>query len=87
MDFPYLLYEDLRGENFKLRTFFKENVRFIHIYTDLGVAIMEILKGNMTLREYLSSLKGEKEFAVFSFNDPLPFIAETLMLPYLWKIR
>ena len=87
VDFPYLLYEDLRGENFKLRTFFKENVRFIHIYTDLGVAIMEILKGNMTLREYLSSLKGEKEFAVFSFNDPLPFIAETLMLPYLWKIR
>jgi len=87
VDFPYLLYEDLKGENFKLRTFFKENVKFIHIYTDLGVAIMEILKGNMTLREYLSSLKGEKEFAVFSFNDPLPFIAETLMLPYLWKIR
>jgi len=87
VDFPYLLYEDLRGENFKLRTFFKENVKFIHIYTDLGVAIMEILKGNMTLGEYLSSLKGEKEFAVFSFNDPLPFIAETLMLPYLWKIR
>ena len=87
VDFPYLLYKDMNGEEIKPARSFRENVKFVHIYTDLGVVIKEIMKGNMKLRDYVSSLKGEKEFAVFSLKDPLPFIAETLMLLYLWKTR
>jgi predicted ATP-grasp superfamily ATP-dependent carboligase len=41
----------------------------------------------MSIKEYLSSIKGEKELAVFSIDDPLPYIAETLLLPYLWFTR
>ena len=87
VDFPYLLYKDMNGEAVTPVTNFRENVKFIHIYTDLGVVIKEILKGNMKLRDYASSLKGEKVFAVLSLDDPLPFVAETLMLLYLWKTR
>jgi len=87
VDFPYLLYRNINGEEIRPVTSFRENVKFIHIYPDLNVVIKEILKGKMKLRDYLISLQGEKEFAVFSLDDPLPFIGETLMLPYLWVIR
>ena len=87
VDFPYLLYKNMSGEEIKPARSFRENVKFMHIYTDLGVVIKEVMKGNMKLSDYLKSLKGEKEFAVFSLKDPLPFIAETLMLLYLWKTR
>jgi hypothetical protein len=32
-------------------------------------------------------MRGKKEFAVFSLNDPLPFIIEGIMIPYLWIKR
>jgi len=35
----------------------------------------------------LDSLKGEREFAVLSLKDPLPFVIELLLLPYLWRKR
>jgi uncharacterized protein YceK len=41
----------------------------------------------MSIEDYFKSLKGEKEYAVFSLDDPLPFIAETLLLPYLFMTR
>jgi len=87
VDFPYLLYKDMVGEKVISKTSFKENIKFVHFYTDFGVAIKEVLKRNMKLKDYLASLRGEKEFAVFSYDDPMPFIAETLLLPYLWWIR
>lgn len=87
VDFSYLLYKDLIGEEITPITSFRENVKWMHIYTDLGVVIKEIIKGNMGLRDFIISLKGEKEFAVFSWDDLSPFIGETLILPYLWKTR
>jgi predicted ATP-grasp superfamily ATP-dependent carboligase len=46
----------------------------------------EIAKGNMRIGDYIRSLKGKKEFAVFCADDPLPFFSEIAMVPYLyWK--
>lgn len=87
VDFPYLLYKDMVGEEVETIKSFQENVKWIHMSTDLWMGINEILKGRMKLTEYISSIKGEKEFAVFSIDDPLPFIAETIMLPYLLVTR
>ena len=87
VDFPYMLYRDMMGEHNTPVTSFRENVKWMHFYTDLGFMIREVLKNNMKIGDYVSSLKGEKEFAVLSLGDPLPFIVETLILPYLWKIR
>ena len=87
VDFPYLLYKDMIGVDVTPVTTFRDGVNWIHIYTDLWVAINEIIEGNIKISNYLKSWKGEKEFAVFSLDDPLPFLCETLMLPYLWKDR
>jgi predicted ATP-grasp superfamily ATP-dependent carboligase len=87
IDFPYLLYKDMNGEKVVPQSSFKENVKWIHLYTDLWVALNEIAKGNFNVGNYIKSLKGEKEFAVFSLDDPLPFLCETIMLPYLWRNR
>jgi D-aspartate ligase len=87
VDFPYLLYVDMTGEEIIPPTSFKKNIKFVHIYTDLGVVIKEVMRRNMKLSDYLKSLKGEKEFGVFSLDDPMPFIWETILLPYLWKNR
>jgi D-aspartate ligase len=87
VDFPYLLYKDMIGEDVTPVMSFREGIKWIHIYTDLWVAMNEILKRNLKIGDYLRSLKGEKEFGVFSLDDPLPFLCETIMLPYLWKTR
>jgi D-aspartate ligase len=87
VDFPYLLYKDMIGVDVTPVMSFREGIKWIHIYTDLWVAMKEILKRNLKIGDYLRSLEGEKEYGVFSLDDPLPFLCETLMLPYLWKDR
>lgn len=87
VDFPYILYKDLIGDEIAPITSFTESVKWIHLYTDIGVMAKEVLKGNMSIKDYAISLKGEKVFGVFSWQDPMPFIAESLMLPYLWATR
>jgi predicted ATP-grasp superfamily ATP-dependent carboligase len=86
VDLPYLLYQDMLGEKVKQDGFSKD-IKWIRLMTDIPTVVGEILKGKMRITDYLHSLKGKKEFAVFSLDDPLPFIAEILMLPYLWRKR
>ncbi|MBZ4646264.1 MAG: hypothetical protein JG777_1753 [Clostridia bacterium] len=87
VNFPYILYSDIIGEKTPELTSFEEHVKFIHLYTDLYIAMKCIFKGDLSLREYIKSIKGKKEFAVLSLKDPMPFIAETILLPYLWLTR
>ena len=88
VNFPYMLYTDMMGDGIAPVNSFEEGIWWMHIYTDLGVMIKEVSRRNMRIRDYFTSFNnGKKEFAVFSLNDPVPFIMETLMLPYLWKMR
>jgi hypothetical protein len=57
--------------------------KWIDEYTDLYVSMKEIFRRNMTLRQYASTLTGDKVFGSLSSADPLPFLAETLMIPIL----
>ncbi len=89
VDFPFLLYKDLTGEKVGTECIvpIQKNVKWIRLLTDTGLVIYEILKGNMKIRDYISTLKGEKEYAVWSSHDPLPFIFEIFLLPCLIKTR
>lgn len=87
VDFPYMLYKDMVGENVIPVRHFRESIKWIHLYTDLGIMAKGVLRGKIQVKKYLSSLKDEKVFAVLSLDDPMPFIAETLMLLYLRKVR
>jgi hypothetical protein len=48
---------------------------------------LEIIKGNIKISDYIITMKGKKEFAVFRYDDPFPFLAEIMMMPYLWMKR
>jgi len=83
MSLPYALFQDICDKEIN-ENGFEEGVKWIRLTTDLPTSIGEILKGNLTLKNYLYSLKGKKEFAVLSLKDPLPIIMELLLLPYFW---
>ena len=72
------------GEKMEIPSASKD-IRWVRLVTDIPTVLSEVIKGNMKIRDYVASMKGKKEFAVFSLNDPLPFLTEIAMLPYLWK--
>jgi D-aspartate ligase len=82
VDLPYLSYLDILGESVSADGFAK-GVKWINLVTDTPTVLIELVMGRMKLSEYLRSIKGKKEYAVMSLNDPLPFIMQLIMLPYL----
>jgi len=66
---------------------FEENVKWIRMLTDVPIVISEILKKRLTLADYFDSLRGKKQFAVYSKQDPLPSVMEILLAPYFWYKR
>ena len=86
VNLPYLLYRHMTGQDVETQAP-KVGVKWVRVITDFPTCIKEILAGRTSLREYGRSMSGSKEFAVFSFKDPLPFFMEFLMVPYLWWKR
>lgn len=86
VDLPYLLYQDMLGEEIALPGAGK-NIKWVRMTTDVPTVVSEMLKGRLGVREYVSSMKGEKEFSVYSSKDPLPCLMELAMVPYLWLKR
>jgi len=86
VNFSSLLFSDINNKPVSVETF-KENIKWVRLLTDVPIVISEILKKHLSFRDYLKSMRGEKEFAVFSKEDPLPFIVELIMAPYFWYRR
>jgi len=86
VNLPYLLYRHLTGQEI-IAPCPKEGVKWVRLITDVPTCIKDILAGHITLKEYWQSMKGPKEFAVLSREDPLPFFMEFLLIPYLWWKR
>ncbi len=86
VDLPYYLYQDAVGEEVSLPKSVK-HLKWVRMTTDLPTVFQEIMKGRVKLGEYLASMRGEKVFAVFSKDDPVPFFVELMMIPYLWMKR
>ena len=86
VDFPYLLYQDMIGEKVEV-SLPLNHLKWVRLTTDIPTVFLEIFKGKMKLSEYITSMKGKKKDAVLSLTDPLPFIAEVALIPYLWRKR
>jgi D-aspartate ligase len=71
VDFPYLLWLLARGEPVPCSRG-RAGERWVHLSADLRMAIEEILAGRMSLVDYLRSIRGPLESAMFSWDDPLP---------------
>jgi predicted ATP-grasp superfamily ATP-dependent carboligase len=84
VDFPYLLFADqvggaLPGEPLTARA----GVRWVRLATDLPNAVRDFAAGHLRVRDYLRTLRGVDTEAVLSAADPLPWLYELALLPYL----
>jgi predicted ATP-grasp superfamily ATP-dependent carboligase len=82
VDFPYLLFADQLGRSVA-RSRAPAGVGWLRAVTDLPTVLSDLCAGELTLTAYWQSLKRTRAESVFCLQDPLPSIAEVLMLPYL----
>jgi D-aspartate ligase len=85
VDFPYMLYADqFPGELKQLdpqRA--KPGLGWLRMVTDVPVALSDMLHGHLSIGDYFRSLRNTRTESVFSAKDPLPSLAELVLLPYL----
>jgi D-aspartate ligase len=79
VDFPYLLWLAVRGEPVP-RTQARAGVKWVRTTTDLPMVAREVLRGRMSVRRYLRSLRGPVEGAIFARDDPAPGLVEVPLL-------
>jgi D-aspartate ligase len=84
VDFPYLLYADQMGIPVE-QSRASAGVGWLRMVTDLPTAVADLWDGELDLRSYWRSLKRTRAESVFCLQDPMPSVAEVLMLPYLVK--
>jgi D-aspartate ligase len=58
-------------------------VGWVRMTTDVPAAFCAVIAGDISLRAYLQSLRTCSADAVFSTEDPLPGLAEVMLVPYL----
>ena len=71
VDFPYLLWRLVHGEAVPEQRA-RPGVRWVRLTTDVAAAATEMLRGRLSPREYVQSMRGPLEFAAFAADDPLP---------------
>jgi D-aspartate ligase len=86
VNLPYMVYRDMLHQTIPPWEF-KAGIKWIHLMTDIPTVLGEIIRGRLNITNYLQSLKGEKEYAVWAKDDPLPFLCEIILLPYLFMKR
>ena len=47
-------------------------VKWIRAITDIPTVAKEMICGRLSLQDYIGTIRGKKEYAVFSIKDPLP---------------
>lgn len=82
VDFPYLAFADQMGWRTE-QTRAPAGIGWVRLLTDVPTAISDFAHGSLSLSAYLRSLRATRVDAVFSWRDPLPFLAEVLLLPYI----
>lgn len=71
VDFPYLLWRLLNGQPVPPSRG-RAGERWIHWTGDVAAALQQIRAGRLSVRDYLRSLKGPMESALFAWDDPAP---------------
>jgi predicted ATP-grasp superfamily ATP-dependent carboligase len=75
----YTMYCDLVGLPLpERRTQTFAGAKWIYLRHDLQAAFVAWRRGELGVREWWSSMRGSKAYAVFSLTDPLPFVFDTL---------
>lgn len=81
LDLPYLAYADTLGQQVDVGPL-RDGVSWVRLVTDFPTAVQEIMGRRLSVGQYLTSISNGTTFAVLSFSDPLPFVADLLLGPY-----
>ncbi len=86
---PYIAYMDILGKNMAKATSYKEHVKWIFLPDDIPSSVKNMLKGNFSMRKWINSFVGEKEYAIFASDDPLPsfvLIADVIYGAHCYRV-
>jgi predicted ATP-grasp superfamily ATP-dependent carboligase len=79
VDFPYLLWQMANDQSIdEVRA--RAGLKWLHVIMDLAAAAGAISRGRMSVKEYLRSLSGISDFAVYSRDDLMPAFLEIPLL-------
>ena len=81
-DFVHLLYQMAIGAPVAGQVA-APGLRWARLDLDLAVAVREVLGGRLRPRDYLASLAGEVESAIFAADDPLPAVVAVGQMQYV----
>jgi D-aspartate ligase len=80
VNLPYVAYMDAIGQGVAIPVADKREVKWLSLINDLRSASNGLFKRQLTLRDWVRSLQGEMVFAVFAWDDPLPFLMQLVNL-------
>ena len=80
VNIPYMTYLDATGNKIENTISAQIHMKWIFMPEDIYSSLKSMKKNKLTIKEWLNSLKGEKEYAVFSWDDPTPFFVLFLKL-------
>jgi predicted ATP-grasp superfamily ATP-dependent carboligase len=72
VNIPYIAYMDAVGKNVEKATYNKKHVKWFYMCEDILSSLKSMLKDDFSFREWIDSFRGEKEYAIFARDDPLP---------------
>jgi predicted ATP-grasp superfamily ATP-dependent carboligase len=80
VDLPYIAYMDAIGGNAEKVISQRVGVKWLYMFDDMRSSFESISKGEISFIEYVNSLRGEKEYAIFAWDDPVPFFVSLFNL-------
>lgn len=88
INLPMVAYRDLVGESVPPQTEYRTDVRWLSFGDDLRAFIREYWRdGDLSVLQYLSSLRGRKVYDVFSWKDPKPWIMSMVHAAHRFMLK
>ncbi len=83
LNYPVALFRILNGLEV-VRDAPKINATWVRMLTDVPTILQESIHGRMSVGTLMQTITNHHHDAVWSIRDPLPFLMEASMAPYLW---
>jgi len=92
MNMEYIAYCDILGRPITKNNLQKQRIKWLDVTRDFYAVFYPngyLAKGKLTIKDWWKSLRGEKGYAIFAQDDPLPFIVSLLkfFLEYGLKLK
>ncbi len=84
INLPYIAYSDAIGIDFDISNIQKNHVKWLFAFHDILSAINDMKNHRLSLIDWISSYKGKKDYAIFSWKDPLPFFRYICKINYYY---